>query len=201
MKEFNIGATSIKESQWQNGQCISLIQRYYGGRLINETWESETQTLDDAQWIQLLDDNQLLLDFSEQRRKEIEQWNLYVALGKYDPQYCTRDNTAVLFEDWFHQQRHDLGIELPEDFALFTADDLPFNGIPEWEKDEFSMAYPNLLNLADLTLRVEYQTIGKRIILHYVKGNTKHDPKRWELPQWMGWRIQYKKASRTLNIS
>ena len=201
LNDFNIGDTTIKESQWQNGQCISLIQRYYGGRLINETWESETQTLDDAQWIQLLDDNQLLLDFSEQRRKEIEQWNLYVALGKYDPQYCTRDNTAVLFEDWFHQQRHDLGIEVPEDFALFTADDLPFNGIPEWEKDEFSMAYPNLLNLADLTLRVEYQTIGKRIILHYVKGNTKHDPKRWELPQWMGWRIQYKKASRTLNIS
>jgi HrpA-like RNA helicase len=200
LNEFEFGDITIQESQWKNGQCQSRIQRHYGGRLIAENWVSDTQTLSDEQWIQLLDNNKLLPNFSAERRQEIQHWNLYLALGKYDAQFCQRENKAIAFEDWFHQQRQDLGIEIPEEFALFTADDFPFDGIPEWQKDEFSTRYPNQLQLADLTLTVEYHVAGKRITLHYLKGNTKHDPKRWELPQWTGWRIQYKKASRTLNI-
>jgi hypothetical protein len=83
---------------------------------------------------------------------------------------------------------------------MFDAEDIPFDGIPYWEYEEFAEKYPFHLLLADLQLDVEYLPQRKLVYVHYSSGGRKTPPKRWELPVWSGWRIQYKKASRVLDV-
>ncbi|GAK86778.1 HrpA-like helicase [Vibrio ponticus] len=47
---------------------------------------------------------------------------------------------------------------------------------------------------------VEYYPSRKLIYVVYRDGLRKGDPKRWELPRWSGWKIQYKKASRIVDV-
>ena len=101
---------------------------------------------------------------------------------------------------WLSQQITDLGIETIDDIALFSAEDFVFDGIPDWEREEFDSQYPHSVSLNDFEMRIEYQISRKTVIAHYLQGNRKQDPKRWELPRWQGWRIKYKKASRIIDI-
>ena len=102
--------------------------------------------------------------------------------------------------EWFSEQLEALGVEAAEDLELFSVDDFPFDGIPDWERDEFDQAYPYQVELTDLTMRIEYHIARKLVTAVHVSGKRKADPKRWELPRWQGWRIQYRKASRTIDI-
>lgn len=93
-----------------------------------------------------------------------------------------------------------LGVESADDLALIDRDDLNFEGIPSWEFDDFAGKYPLELQLPELQLAVEYLK-GKRIVvLHHTGGKRKEGPKRWELPVWRGWKVQYRKASRVVDI-
>ncbi|PSW06309.1 hypothetical protein C9I89_07320 [Photobacterium lipolyticum] len=93
-----------------------------------------------------------------------------------------------------------LPIESVDDIMLFHNDDFVFTGIPEWEADNFNAEFPRKLTLAELNLTVEYDVSRKRVYVVYASGNRKNDPKRWELPRWSGWKIQYKKASRVIDV-
>lgn len=104
------------------------------------------------------------------------------------------------FELWLIEQLEVLGVTDVSELEMFEHNDIPFDGIPAWLYNEFSEKYPFSLCLADLQLEVEYLTGRKLIYVHYQSGSRKLSPKRWELPTWSGWRIQYKKASRIIDI-
>ncbi|OXE01452.1 hypothetical protein CA163_39665, partial [Vibrio parahaemolyticus] len=62
----------------------------------------------------------------------------------------------LCFSAWLTEQLATLGVESVDDIELFEADDLPFEGIPEWEYNDFAEQYPLKLVLAELKLDVEY---------------------------------------------
>ncbi|MEZ9392051.1 helicase-related protein [Vibrio splendidus] len=138
--------------------------------------------------------------FAKVRTQEIRHWQLYVKLGLDEQTKYTPEIEQLSFELWFIQQLEVLGVTDVSELEMFEHSDIPFDGIPEWLYSEFSEKYPFALSLADLQLDVEYLPARKLIYVHYQSGSRKLSPKRWELPTWSGWRIQYKKASRIIDI-
>ena len=150
--------------------------------------------------IDMVLNDQYLEGFARQRTQEIKHWQLYVKLGLDEQTKFTSDIEQLSFESWFIEQLEVLGVTDVTELEMFDASDIPFEGIPSWLYTEFAEKYPFSLTLADLNLEVEYLVGRKLIYVHYQSGSRKTPPKRWELPTWSGWRIQYKKASRIIDI-
>ena len=93
-----------------------------------------------------------------------------------------------------------LGIREQDDLALIEPEDLFYQGIESWLIEPFKEKYPLKVDLPELKLSVEYFFKAKRLILHYHSGARKDAPKRWELPAWQGFRIQYRKASKVVDV-
>jgi hypothetical protein len=106
----------------------------------------------------------------------------------------------LTFDAWFTEQLEMLELSDPSELEMFTADDFPFEGIPYWEYDDFASQYPFELALGDLNLSVEYHAKKKLVYVIYKDGLRKGYPKRWELPKWSGWRVQYKRASKIIDV-
>ncbi|MCG9682556.1 DEAD/DEAH box helicase [Vibrio sp. Isolate23] len=140
---------------------------------------------------------ELLPGFAKQRHQEIEHWKLYQALDKTLSQAC---HEPLTFDTWFIEQLEALELTDASELEMFSADDFPFDGIPYWEYEDFAATYPFELFIGDLQLSVEYHPKKKLVYVVYKSGLRKGDPKRWELPRWPGWRVQYKKASRIVDI-
>ena len=182
------------------GHFQTAIERVYAGRVIDTQWQDVSGGAASTAIVDLILANEVLTGLATRIVTDIQQWNLYLGLGRYQADICQRKPEIVDAGMWLLQQIEDLGIETIYDIALFNADDFVFDGIPEWEREEFDSQYPHRVNLNDFEMRIEYQISRKTVIAHYLQGNRKQDPKRWELPRWQGWRIKYKKASRTIDI-
>ncbi|MFY8273289.1 DEAD/DEAH box helicase [Pseudoalteromonas sp. SSDWG2] len=93
-----------------------------------------------------------------------------------------------------------LGVQNQEDLALIDDEDLFYHGIDEWEAHDFVERFPLQVELPSMTLKIEYHFRAKRVVAHYHSGDRKDPPKRWELPNWSGLQIRYKKASKVVDI-
>ncbi|ABV39110.1 putative ATP-dependent helicase [Shewanella sediminis HAW-EB3] len=136
---------------------------------------------------------------------DIAAWNIWLALGKNRDQASTPELKALgteplEFESYLSEKLSELGVESYDDLELIEAEDLLFEGIPEWEREAFDAMYPTKLALAELKVTVEYLPKRKLVTLVYAGGLRKTGPKRWELPRWVGWKIQYRKASRVVDV-
>ena len=183
------------------GECINDNQDikiahdyYYANRLLKTVYVEPTEEDAIAAIVSQVVDGHILPLFKNKREAEIAAWQLYCQLNgnKLDP--------VMTFEYWFTQQLKDLGVTSLDDMVMFNEDDFVVDGIPEWERMDFIKKYPQTVVLPDITVSVEYFPLSKRVVLTYVKGDRKGDLKRWELPIWLGWRIQYKKASRSIDV-
>jgi 6-pyruvoyl-tetrahydropterin synthase len=94
----------------------------------------------------------------------------------------------------------DLGIHEQEDLTLIEPEDLFYQGVESWIIEPFKEKHPHKVDLPELKLSVEYFFKAKRLTVHYVSGARKEAPKRWELPAWQGFKIQYKKASKVVDV-
>ncbi|MCD9483298.1 DEAD/DEAH box helicase [Photobacterium phosphoreum] len=182
------------------GHFQTAIERIYAGRVIDTQWQDVSGDAAGTAIVDLILANEVLTGLAARLTIDIHQWNLYLALGRYQADICQRAPETVDVIVWLSQQITDLGIETIDDIALFSAEDFVFDGIPDWEREEFDNQYPHSVGLNDFEMRIEYQISRKTVIAHYLQGNRKQDPKRWELPRWQGWRIKYKKASRIIDI-
>ncbi|KJG58948.1 DEAD/DEAH box helicase [Photobacterium kishitanii] len=182
------------------GHFQTAIERVYAGRVIDTQWQDVSGEAAGVAIVDLILANEVLEGLAARLSIDIKQWNLYLGLGRYQADICQREPEVIDLALWLSQQIADLGIETIDDIALFSAEDFIFEGIPDWEREEFDNQYPHSVNLNDFEMRIEYQISRKTVIAHYQQGNRKQDPKRWELPRWQGWRIKYKKASRTIDI-
>ncbi|MEZ8101439.1 helicase-related protein [Vibrio bivalvicida] len=189
---------------WQQGEVTTVDEQpvvemnlIYAGRVIATRHEIAKGELAIKPMLEAVKNNQLLPGFADIRHKQIEHWKLYLALGKAE---SVEGIDSLCFESWFTQQLSLLELTDISELELFSEDDFHFEGIPYWEYDDFAAAYPFTLALGDLNLDVEYQVKKKLIYVVHRDGLRKGYPKRWELPSWKGWRIQYKKASKIVDI-
>ncbi|MDD9196326.1 helicase-related protein [Aliivibrio sp. S3MY1] len=183
------------------GECINDNQGikiardyYYANRLLKTVYVEPTEDNAIAAIVSQVIEGHILPLFKDKREAEIAAWQLYCQLNG------NKQSSAMTFEYWFTKQLEELGVTALEDMAMFDEDDFIFDGVPEWELIDFMKKYPQTVVLPDITVSVEYFVSSKRVVLTYIKGDRRGDLKRWELPSWLGWRIQYKKASRSIDV-
>ncbi|CAK3143411.1 RAD3-like DEAD/DEAH box helicase [Vibrio crassostreae] len=192
---------------WEQGETVvnddgvfTEMALVYAGRTITTKLVAAEGQLSLKPIVDLVVSGAQLPGFAKVRTQEIKHWQLYVKHGLDEQTQYTPEIENINFELWFIEQLEMLGVTDVSELEMFDHADIPFDGIPTWLYSEFSEKYPFALSLADLQLDVEYLPARKLIYVHYQSGSRKLSPKRWELPTWSGWRIQYKKASRIIDI-
>ncbi|CAH0540349.1 helicase-related protein [Vibrio marisflavi] len=193
----------LELGEWRQGESIvegdvalSQLELIYAGRVIAKKNVEAQGEYALKPMLNAVLSGERLPGLAESLTTQIEHWKLYVELGFSE----IKDHEDITFEKWFLQQLVDLELESVEDLTLFTNEDFQFDGVPYWEYQDFAESYPFKLALAQLNLDVEYHTRKKLVYVVYESGLRKTPPKRWELPKWQGWRVQYKKASRILDV-
>ncbi|MEZ8608439.1 MULTISPECIES: helicase-related protein [unclassified Vibrio] len=193
--------------EWEQGETVvnddgvfTEMALVYAGCTITTKLVAAEGQLSLKPIVDLVLNGEQLPGFAKARTQEIKHWQLYVKLGLDEQTKYTPEIENINFELWFIEQLEVLGVTDVSELEMFDHADIPFDGIPTWLYSEFSEKYPFALSLADLQLDVEYLPARKLIYVHYQSGSRKLSPKRWELPTWSGWRIQFKKASRIIDI-
>ncbi|MGF1754585.1 DEAD/DEAH box helicase [Vibrio makurazakiensis] len=191
--------------EWQQGQTLvsdgdvsTQLNLVYAGRVIATKQVTPEGSLALKPIVEMVVANKLLKGLATERQNQITHWLMYKKLGLSDSPSVGEEQ--LTFESWFIEQLELLGVTSIEDLDIFTNDDFEFEGIPYWEYEEFSAKHPLSLCLGDLQLDVEYHVSRKLVYVIHKSGLRKTVPKRWELPTWKGWRVQYKKASRIVDI-
>ncbi|WP_428772417.1 helicase-related protein [Vibrio sp.] len=189
--------------QWQQGETLfdgqiplTEMQLVYAGRtIVRRQCQAEGERAIKPMLDAVLTE-QVLPGLATKRRREIEHWKLYLELGLAE----SDADKELSFESWFTQLLMQLELQNLDELALFDEQDFPFDGIPDWQYDEFAERYPFELALGDLNLTVNYFASRKLVEVVYQSGLRRGEPKRWELPKWNGWRVQYRKASRVVQV-
>ncbi len=200
INELNLGEWQQGDTNYDEEPPRATMHLVYAGRVVDTDYQELQGEVAIQPIVEMIADQALLPGFAPLRKQQIQHWKLYNALGFNQQTIEHTEVESLTFEGWLTDQLKTLGVESVDDIELFEADDLPFEGIPEWEYEDFAEQYPLKLLLAELKLDVEYYATRKLVHVIYSEGSRKGDPKRWELPRWSGWRIQYKKASRVVDV-
>ncbi|MGI2261336.1 helicase-related protein [Shewanella sp. GXUN23E] len=207
LAELGLGEEQVA-SQQPDPQQGCLIERVYAGRVIHTAYRAVTgeQALDAA--VQAILTGELMPGVAARLADDLAAFALWRSLpdssrqqylcGVADDSHLQELEREV--EPCLRRLLNVLGVSELDDLALIDDTDLVIEGIPEWCRSAFDAAFPRTLTLAELKLGVNYDARSKRVELVYESGVRKTDPKRWELPTWPGWRVQYRKASRVVEI-
>ncbi|WP_117235413.1 helicase-related protein [Vibrio maerlii] len=196
-------------AKWENGETAEVDGRritqqhyIYAGRMISTKQEELTGADILPSLVESIRNEEILPGLYRERDIQIESWKLFCALGLNTEDLAIKQylDDELTTDAWLSSQLETLGVDSYEDMGLIDNSDIVFEGIPYWMAEEFYSKYPMTVSLPELKVSVEYKPKAKRIILHYQDGSRKNAPKRWELPSWQGWRIQYKKASKVVDV-
>ncbi|MDF2152367.1 helicase-related protein [Vibrio sp. CAU 1672] len=200
LRELELGEWQQGETNYDEPIPRATMHLLYAGRTIATEYQPLEGEVAIHSIVEMVENETLLAGFAPLRKQQLQHWKLYNALELNPAPVSSKELDELNFSTWLTEQLHTLGVESIDDMALFESDDFPFHGIPEWEYAEFAERFPLKLVLAELKLDVEYFPARKLVQVVYAGGNRKGDPKRWELPRWQGWRVQYRKASRVIDI-
>ncbi|MEF1246925.1 helicase-related protein [Vibrio owensii] len=200
LRELELGEWQQGETNYEEDAPRATMHLIYAGRTICTEYQALEGEVAVQSIVEMIEDETLLPGFAPLRKQQIQHWKIYNALGLNPEPIEKTELNDLSFATWLVEQLETLGVESVEDIELFEAEDIPFEGIPDWEYQDFAEQFPLKLILAELKLDVEYFVSRKLVHVIYTEGSRKGDPKRWELPRWAGWKVQYKKASRVLDV-
>lgn len=200
LRELELGEWQQGETNYEEESPRATMHLIYAGRTICTEYQALEGEVAVQSIVEMIEDETLLPGFAPLRKQQIQHWKIYNALGLNPEPIEKTELDGLSFATWLVEQLETLGVESVEDIELFEAEDIPFEGIPDWEYQDFAEQFPLKLILAELKLDVEYFVSRKLVHVIYTEGSRKGDPKRWELPRWVGWKVQYKKASRVLDV-
>ncbi|MFV8432673.1 helicase-related protein [Vibrio owensii] len=200
LRELELGEWQQGETNYEEEAPRATMHLIYAGRSICTEYQALEGEVAVQSIVEMIEDETLLPGFAPLRKQQIQHWKIYNALGLNPEPIEKTELDGLSFTTWLVEQLETLGVESVEDIELFEAEDIPFEGIPDWEYQDFAEQFPLKLILAELKLDVEYFVSRKLVHVIYTEGSRKGDPKRWELPRWAGWKVQYKKASRVLDV-
>ena len=195
LAEQELGKLEYAEPEWDGERVTVTARRIYAGRTLSaEATEPEGKALREA-LADLVLAGKVFDGLGDNLREEAEAWNVYVLLG-YGEGEPVED-----IRRWLVDRLAGLGVEHPEDVALVEADDLAFEGIPDWERGRFDRHFPRRLSLEGIEATVHYEPRRRRVTVEKVSGRRTTVPQRKELPAWSGWRVQYRDGSRLVPVS
>ncbi|TKB51955.1 helicase-related protein [Ferrimonas aestuarii] len=194
---IDAGIGQAQPGELQEDGATLVIPLHYAGREIGRV----SERLENQNVIPLLvtaiKEERIFPGLYAELQQDIDAYQLWVNLG-----LCEENPQPISTpEAWLTTTLTDLGVLGFDDIELIEPQDLKFVGIPYWQRSEFDEKYPRNLVLPELKIRVQYLYRRKIVELEYVSGTRKSGPKRWELPRWNGWRVQYRKASKVVVVS
>lgn len=193
LDRLGLGRVELGAVRWSEGRPVVIEERHYANRVIaSRAAEPTGEALREA-LAELILDGRLLAPAGERLEADIRQWGLYVAMGEGEGEVPGP-------REWLTARLRELGVETAADFELIEADDLRFEGVPEWEREAFDRRYPSRFFLGDQHLAVTYDVRRRLITLEPLEGTRKTVPKRWELPSWSGWRVRYRQGSKVVEV-
>ncbi|MEI6859840.1 MAG: helicase-related protein [Shewanella sp.] len=204
--EAQLGEDRLGDCKEKGQRHKLVVETVYAGRVLDSRFKQIKGEQAIEAIVRSIDVGRQFKGLSLQLKNDIAAWNIWLALGKAKEQFADSGlvnrlgEQPLVFDLYLINRLKELGVESFDDLELIEVDDLLFEGIPDWQRQEFDNLYPVKLILADLKLTVEYHPKRKLVMLVYSNGSRKTGPKRWELPRWQGWKIQYKKASRVVDI-
>ncbi|QQX80300.1 ATP-dependent RNA helicase [Shewanella sp. KX20019] len=197
--QAGLGEDRLAENKERSASRKVLIECLYAGRVIDSRFERASGEQATEAIARSIIQGRELSGVAKRLAADIAAWNIWFALGK-TAEFESEIKQPLALDTYLKDKLVQLGVESFEDLGLLEGDDLLFDGIPEWQREEFDQLYPAALQLPELKLTVSYEPKRKLVILDYVNGGRKQGPKRWELPRWVGWKIQYRKASRVVDV-
>ncbi|MFW6054991.1 MAG: helicase-related protein, partial [Thermodesulfobacteriota bacterium] len=191
---LGIGRVEYSAPRIKQGRVVVRARRIYAGREI----AVEEEKPRGADLCRVLADlilaKRLWPETGAKLNEDIAAWNLYCQLeaGSGEP---------VEPREWLAGRLEAIGLETEEDLELIRAEDLDFQGVPEWERDRFDRSWPRSVDLHDLILRVEYDPASRVIELIRLSGTRKTAPRRSELPSWgRNWTLRYREGNRVITV-
>ncbi|MFT6914722.1 MAG: HrpA-like RNA helicase [Motiliproteus sp.] len=201
---LGVGETRMTQTSFKGGRLEVKVERSYAGRLIGSEVINPSGFLAREALADLILAGRLLAPAGARLKDDLLCWELYRSLENRELCGGSLPEPSVEplpeSQEWLVSKLQQLGVEEAEDIKLLELEDLAFEGVPEWEREEFDSLYPRQLSLGNLRLAVHYEPLKKRVTIEPIKGIRKTDPQRWELPGWSGWSVRYKKASRVVTI-
>lgn len=194
LADAGLGQWQQEQTQMHEGESLTQEVLIYANREIARRTLTPSGDAACIALAELILKGDVMPGLGAQIKQDIAAWALWLALGK-------GEGDSPDAQEWLSQRLKAYGVEGMEDIQLLDEADLGFDeGIPHWQRQEFDEVFPREVNLAGLKMCVHYFSAKKLVVVEKVSGSRKEDPKRWELPRWSGWRIQYKKASRVIDI-
>lgn len=188
-----LASAEISAPECRDGRIVTRREWTFAGRLVaSETTEPEGAEAREA-IARLILSGDLLAPAGNQIQDDIAAWSLYVALGYADGEVPEP-------HAWLVERLARTGVEHGADIELVEPDDLRFDGVPAWERERFDRTYPREVQLSGLRMQIHYDVRRKTVTAEKIEGSRKSDPKRWELPAWSGWHVQFQRASRVVDV-
>jgi hypothetical protein len=143
--------------------------------------------------VNLIETGALFESLYDELTQEYQQLSLYQNVHSTDWQLLAPQEhiTSVLT---------DLEINFLDELLLLDNSDFAYGLVDNYTWQQFCVLYPLTVVLPQQQLRVEYFISAKRVVLHYVSGQRVEAPKKWELPNFNGAKIQYRRASKLVDI-
>jgi hypothetical protein len=196
IEEAQLGYAKLKEVTLTDSSPASLVGHYdycYANRVIN----AYQAPIDNPHFVEavlmLIHKDKLCQGLFKQLQQQYELLSLYQQVNDLDWQLKPPMThlTNVL---------NDLNIDCLDELELFDNSDFAYGLLTDFELEQFSARYPLEVHLPKQQLKVEYLNSAKRVILHYQSGQIVDAPKKWQLPNFNGARIQYRRASKVVDI-
>ncbi|MEI4549188.1 helicase-related protein [Pseudoalteromonas spongiae] len=146
-----------------------------------------------AATVNLIETGALCESLFEKLTQEFQQLCLYQNVHSTDWQLLApHEHIARVLSD--------LEISSLDELALLDNSDFAYGLVDDYTWQQFCELYPLTVVLPQQQLRVEYFISAKRVVLHYISGKRVEAPKKWELPNFNGAKIQYRRASKLVDI-
>ena len=193
MCQWQLGDVTLGRTFIEKKKILVETHRTFAGREIEKKQSPPNQALLPLALSELILRNKIFPKVAEQLHADLHAWKIYLSLEK-------RADAVPEPGAYLAEKLVSLGLETVDDIPLIDADDLAFDGVPDWQREDIDNLYPKQLALANLQLKVDYQLDKNTVVIERVTGIRKTDPQRWELPKWQGLKIRYKVASRVVDV-
>ncbi len=191
--QTNIATRTLTNVILKDEQLLGEYQMQYAG--ISLSTQINTLTADDLNQALVMAIKAQLI-FPELYNKLQHQFATYSLFNEVN------QTDLTIREPELHLTQLICDLELCEfeDIQLFDDTDFYYVGTPDDELAQFAENYPLTIQLPQQKLRCEYFIRAKKVVLHYLEGQRKDAPNRWQLPKFSGYKIQYLKASKRVDI-
>jgi ATP-dependent helicase HrpB len=188
-----LGTDRIASVRLEHKRVLCVLERSYAKRVIAEREEQPRGPLLREALVALLERGSLFREVIAQTRSRLARTALAEGLSaraQLRSQPATAPaSVAPALDGWLLARLEQLGVELPEDLALLSAQDFLAPELSPDTRAQLDRDYPETINVGDAVYRADYDLAEYQVILQLIKGTRRDPPPLNYLPRLGGLRV------------